>query len=144
MSRLGSLGMAVVSVTRDDTLQRIETINQPMLHPFLHGSMSRWKIEPVPLEKVLDQRITFLESRIPSIARDYEWKMDDWSTHFAGVKACVAEVRQNGGEGVQLFGDNRRAQMQTMQLRYENTIRAANYLLIEDLILAGQSYPPKI
>jgi hypothetical protein len=144
LTGLGNLGMAVVSVTRDDTLRRIETINLPMNHPFLQGQAIRWKVEAAPLEKVLGQRMSFVETRVPSIAPDYQWNMEDWSEHLTGLKACVAEIGRDGGAEVQLFGANLRAQMQTMQLRYENSFRGAHYALIEDLILAGQLYPPRV
>jgi hypothetical protein len=144
-SGLGELGMAVVSVTRTNTLNTLPDISVKP-NPYLAPDATVWKVHAVAFESVLGKRLKFIEQRIAQLGRSSGWTMGDWPAHLHGFAEFMKEPEETEVEGMslQFFGDNRRAQMQAAQLRYFDYLlqeRARPYLFLESLILGDRSVP---
>lgn len=142
----GNLGIAIVSVTRTNTLNTFPDISRRP-NQYISGETQAFKVFPVDPDAIVQRRIEFLRDNVRQLAKGQAWSIEDWPGHLDRFLAFLKNPLDNS-DGVLLraFGDNRRAQMQVVQLRYYDfTMQETgrSYLFLESLVLAGQRFPPR-
>jgi len=142
------LGIVIVSVTRTNTFNTFPDIfRRP--NPYMSGETTIRQIFPVELEAIVQRRIQFLRDDVRQFVKKSGcWSLEDWPDHLDKFLHFLKNPQQDTSGDIYLraFGDNRRAQMQVVQLRYYDFLKQESkrpYLFLESLVLAGQRFPPK-
>ena len=144
----GNLGIAIVSVTRTNTYNSFPDIT---LKPnqYISGETIVKQILPIDFNAIVQRRIEFLRDNVPMLAKGGTgWSLNDWPSHLDKFLEFLKSSQQDAHieNPMYAFGDNRRAQMQVVQLQYFDFLRqegTQSYLFLESLVLAGQRFPPR-
>jgi len=141
--RSDSLGALLVLVTRTDT------VNMPVLSPvFTRVADKRKGLCAITFDNIFEARLAFIRDRVPRIAGRQGWRMDDWPRHLDQFSDFLKErdIELRRSEALEAFGQNRRAQMQVVQMTYLDYLaqeRERPYLIVEALVKAGCFFPPR-
>ncbi len=146
-SSLGNAGLALASVTRTNTLNTLPDLARK---PSAYVTQDRTikKVYPVDIDAIVGTRVRFLRDHVRTVAAQERWLLDDWPEHLDDFVAFLSasEDDRSAGVSLQMFGDNRRAQVQVVQLRYYDFLereKLPRYLFVESLVLSGRRFPPK-
>jgi Cdc6-like AAA superfamily ATPase len=107
-------------------------------------------LDEVSLERIIDKRLEYIDDEVTDILTSTNqpgWSMDDWPSDFKEFKAFVWEKSKDYTNRLELiYGPNRRAQMQSLQLSYFeflDKVTRKRYKLVESLTRAGRRFPPR-
>lgn len=156
---------AVVAVRRTTT-RALDTIlhdRHPSNFSYIHQYHREWLIESIPIEQIVERRITFLKDEIDTIAQKKHGQASDAEKDQVAVrwplignrehllefdvyfhKIITEDIKRSYENLETCFGENRRAQMQVVQFAYYDFIKGVvggAYRMIEFLSLAGAPYP---
>lgn len=139
-----SQGFTLLVASRTKTLL---STNSCFSDPYRQGSTRCLPMGKVDLSAIVRRRLEMLKDEIFRQAPLYEWDILDWPEHINefGLRLFDDQGGFIGGL-LDTLGDDRRAQMQIIQLDYLDfleTKRARAYQLIEYLTKAGKRYPPR-
>ena len=131
---------------RTNTFETHHTIS-----PFRRSPIARsFRLVAHSLKSILDNRLNYLKHRIPIEARAKAWPVADWPAHIDQFRAFVGKAEDDGIDRFEfllsIFGHNRRAQMQIIQLMYFDYLGmhgGSQYRLIERMMKAGFRFPPR-
>jgi hypothetical protein len=113
-----------------------------------------YEVAPPDLAEIVGKRRQLLAQEVAKLAEEKGWRTSDWPSH---LDEYIAFLDKSGGDENyatvldHFFGDNRRAQMQMLQLAYydflgertRNQERGSQYRLIEAMTKAGYRYVQK-
>lgn len=136
-------GFTLLVVSRTTLLNT----NSCFSDPYRQGSTRCLPMGKVDLLAIANRRLEMLMEEIPRKAPEYGWDILDWPEHIKEFKRRLFDDQDGFFGGLlDTLGDDRRAQMQIIQLDYLDflvTKRARAYQLIEYLTKAGKRYPPR-
>ena len=146
-----NIGMIILPVTRTNTLRTV----LPQNAPYKPNSVKRYMLENISINEVIEKRVEYLKKEVKAIAikenDESNWPVADWPVH---IDKFIVYLDEKIGDGktifyktlIDFFAENRRAQMQTVQLGYMDYIkkfREKLYRLTECLCKAGTLFPVK-
>lgn len=139
-------GWILLAVMRTNTKAHIAKIGPRIYLPLLQNSK---EIRAVDVFKIVETRATFIKSRLEKILHHFKEDDDankiDWATHIDNFLDNLYEDPDIHNL-LDMFPENRRAQMQIAQLKYFEYLQVGKqrpYLLIESIVKAGRQYPPR-
>ncbi len=141
-----SMGMALVAVMRTRSLEALATVT-PKAYAPLKASARRVGVPS--FDSILRKRVNFLSNHVPEIVESFDDPAYAASTDWGhALDQFVDRLNERSGAAklLDMFGQNRRAQGQVVQLAYHEHLERhlqRPYLLIESMVKAGRSYPPR-
>lgn len=143
---LVSLRVALVAVTRTSSVRAFPDYFGPN-GPYLNRAPFELQVGVVPMTRILERRFDHI---VTYMNRSRYARKTNWKHHMDSFRKYL-ETEHNPHSGLPYIhimeaqGDNRRAQVQIVQLAYLTFLaqsRNKAYLLTESLMKAGRRYPP--
>lgn len=140
-------GFFIVLVMRTATLAGAEKLS---LNPFLKNIPRPYEILDPQLEQILQVRIKFIKNEIKKLEQYPDFSERDWDSFLDEFQEYLYSIKENNLQAInfleKLYEKNKRAEMQAIQMSFHEYLvnrRTQIYRLIECLMKAGWSYPPR-
>jgi hypothetical protein len=145
------IGFPIVVVMRTNTLRSLSAGSAYRRFPTTH----QFSLGTPELTEIIQKRIAYLTDEIGRIAATNGWDTADWPAHLTQFLDFLknSEEHRNYLETLSnMFGINRRAQLQVLQLAYfdyigylqeKKRIGERQYRLTEAMCKVGYRYPPR-
>lgn len=146
-----AIGFPIVVVMRTNTLHSLPVGSAYRRFP----TTNQFPLGTPQLTEILAKRISYLTDEVGRIADSNKWDTADWPEHLTGFLDFLkdSDERRNYLETLaNMFGLNRRAQLQVLQLAYfdyighlqeKKQIGERQYRLTEAMCKVGYRYPPR-
>jgi len=147
------IGYPIVFVSRTST-QRFLAARTYRRVP----AINTFPLQAPQLLPILERRMRYLRKEVPALATSRNWSLHDWPQHVDGF---LEYLKSSDGERdymktLEVFGQNRRAQLQVIQLAYIDYLTyppqergssrqrpRRQYRLIETMVKSGYAFAPR-
>jgi hypothetical protein len=139
------LGFALLVVSRSRTLSNYIT-------PYGTNLYKEKRLKDISLERIIKRRLSYIKEEIDLVIKDADLSFwgDDWPDHLLNFEDFLLRIDETENSFYDYLDDvleqNRRAQMQTVQLIYHDFLEKKvekSYRVTEAMIKSGCIFPPK-
>ncbi len=143
-----AIGYTIIFVSRTSTSRHLASSTYRRI-----PAANTHELIPPPLEPILQRRIRYIIREVSGLAKAKNWDLHDWPDHLNNYVKFLdsSSERIDYKATLEMFGGNRRAQLQVLQLAYLDYLSSEQvrgrkntpqYKLIEIMTKSGFAYPP--
>jgi hypothetical protein len=145
-----AIGYPIVFVSRTSTQRYLSARTYKRVPP-----AQIYELSAPPLDSIMRRRLKYIKREVKALSKSKSWSIHDWPNHINEFEDFLGRTHSGRSYCNELsgFGQNRRAQLQILQLAYFDFLSDVDsqkrrrpvpqYRLIETMAKAGYAFPPR-